>query len=312
MIIDGNIHVHGVVVGSTASINSINAVQAISADAASATIGTVVFSNSNNVSFGLNNQTLTASTSGGAGGVLATVSMYPFPGWFGINTVTVISGSTSSSGGSTQTTGTMTIAPIILPAHVSYNEVNGVMNPIPVGGTGSATLGHAYGIYSATGATLSLLTSYIFNEMISQNGIANRSQYYYWGTNSTSNSSSTSGDNSSLFSGTRVFKLSTGGGSILAAGYFLGEMITKSISSTDIYNHNAVIITGSQTAIQSFIGQTGTTASGHLFYHGLVSTASNGPSTGANLMPATFNVSLISATAGTSQWRQPFIMFRTT
>jgi hypothetical protein len=314
MIIDGNVDYKGVLVGSSASISSMNAIQGISVGANSVGSGTIVFSNSNNVSFGLSQGIITMSTSGGTttGASYATGFQWPpLQGWNAITRLTVNSGTVASTGGSTQTTVSFSVAPVVVPYAISYNAAEGLVVPSFAAGTGSVTVGLMYGIYTLTGNTLSLQTSYNFVERMSRNSATNHSHRWNWGTDSAANSSSSGGNISTLFSGTRQINIGTGVNSIPPGNMWILVGETRSVSSTDVFQQSSFNFFNADTTgnLTHFYGLTD---SQNLFlYQGCFSSTSNDTATGVNMIPSSFNVSILSRTDGINELRVPWIRFFT-
>src|SRR5687767_6202870 len=114
--------------------------QAISAGSVSQSQGTVVFSNSNGVTFGMNGSTVTAS--------VATVGSFvasAFPVGQPVNNQGFVNGSLS-------------FINFDLPFYMTASRVNFFSNVgVTSGGGGSATVSHLAGLYTMSGSTASLL-----------------------------------------------------------------------------------------------------------------------------------------------------------
>ena len=312
---NANLDVKGVVIGSTASISSLNAIQGISAGANSISIGTLVLSNSNNISFGISGQTITASSSGTGAG-RGTVSIYPSPG-YGLQVLSILSTcSFSGAGGSTTTTVERCfVSPLHLPADVVYNQVEGLANVTLGGGTCSNSIGVYYGLYSITESTLSRALSYCFNLLHSETGNATRTFSWWWGTRSTTNSTSTNGDVTSLFNASRIYLLETNAGSTLTAGdYHLVVLYTHSSANANILGFTPIGMAGTSTQTTHSIiaktwGQTQATQFDSVGrYWGYFSTTSADSVTQANMLPASFNTSIVSATDFPHQIAKPTVI----
>jgi hypothetical protein len=267
--------------------------------------GTLVFQGTNNITLsqitgagGIH----TIQISGAAGGVGggATLSMFPWP-QPGVFTQTVNSGTTAATGGSTQTTCSIYIAPMVLPYNLSYRSVELVQSQaLSVNGTGSASGGHLLGIYTLNAATLSLLSSYIFNYQLSQNSTSAQSHYWYWGTNSTSNSSSLGGDVSASFTGIRRIQLYGAEASFAKSQYWAAWAHTMMTAGAAGVGHISVLmeVSASQSSLGSYLGEN--TWEPAYPYHGIISTTSNGTTTGLLVMPGSIGVSDITLTSATS------------
>lgn len=307
MIYDGNVDYKGVLLASSASISSINAVNAVSAGASSITSGNMVLSNSNNISFGLNAGTVTASIANQ--GLFA--SQYPMPGYFGLFTQSNNLGATGNTGGEFQTTASFFIHPMNLPYNLSYNQVAFAFSLSISAGTGSNSEGYLYGLYTLNGGTrFDLVTSYIFNYRFSQNSDTSQAIYWYWGTNSTSNSSSSEGNISVNYSGTMNGLLETNAGSSLAASeYYLAYGYTYRSANAIVGRINrGCLFSGTNTILGRVIGETSSIALHP--YMGNFTTTSNATTTGQLVMPGTINTSVITNIGGSGQWRNGYILFR--
>lgn len=139
----------------------------VSAGTTSNDLSNFVMSNSNNVSFGLNGSTVTASAQ------IGTVSMWPdvLPASTAVSTY--YSGSTSQGGGGGSTrsgyTFSIYMVPIALNAPVAYSNLRMVMSNNTAGGTGSITHMLSVGFYTNNANTLSKVTQYCGGIYLSQN-----------------------------------------------------------------------------------------------------------------------------------------------
>ena len=131
------------------------------------TSGTVVFSNSNGVSFGLNGSTMTASVNAAAGG---TATM-----WWPFNEAVNVMGQ--------QGNGTWHVVAVPTPAPAALGEVqiDRVCFPILVSNssnsTGSATVSISMGIYTKNNSSLSLAHSTTGTLAVTYSGTVNNSTY---------------------------------------------------------------------------------------------------------------------------------------
>lgn len=202
----------------------------LSAGTTSANASAFVFSNGGNVTFGLNGSTITASApSGGGGGATASV-FDPRPDAL---RVTGVVGN-----------GTLAMQPVVVPLHVHHDRF---VFPINFSGatnsTARITLSMSVGLYTKTGSTMSLLTSYSSAQNITHSGTANSSQNV----------------------GPRLFTLGATG-TITAGQYFVGIHSRSSSSSANASISQYVVSqlnsswsgvwgVGSNTSIQNPLGR---------------------------------------------------------
>lgn len=281
---------------------------AINANAGTpATTGTIVFSNSNGVTFGINGNTITASVAAGGGGgnTLSHWPASPMP----LSTITNYVGASGATGGSTQFTGSFYVSPVFLEDAVSFSRIN-IMASLATGsaGTGSNSIGRMVGIYTLNGGTaLSLLSSFMFRHEISQNSVTAQSHYFYWGTNSTSNSSSSGGNISSAYVGYRNMPIYTGNTSLSAGQYYFAIAQINRSSSVNVMpasNHAYI------SAVLTTAGQLGSTNLTPPFkFMGVFSSTTNTNVLTAQFMPGSVHTSVITNTGNISQWRIPHLQF---
>jgi len=301
-----NVNYKGILVGSSASISSMNAIQGMSVGATSG-FGSMLLHTTFSVSFGINGQTITMSRLATGSAVM---SHYPLPGYFGIEVASVDSGSTAATGGSTQATMSAYIAPMILPYNLSFNQVECIAYSVAQGASasGSVSEGFLYGLYSLNQSTaFSLVSSFAANINKSQGSVSSQTFHWYWGTNSTANSSSSffAGDSGTNFTGTRKILLSSGAGSLSASHYFLAAAYTGISTSASVGRISSLaFISGNTTNMNLSFGAN--TSAPHDMFIGLFSTTTNGTTSGMLVMPASINTSAI-----TSNSRIPHIQFRT-
>lgn len=184
--------------GAVADAGEIN----FSAGTQSRNLASVVFSNSNGVSFGLSQSTITASVNAGGGG--ATLSGF-FP--FGFPDV----GAAGAYTFNTIPNNTPEIVPMPLPADLHFDRA-----VIPVswsqnvgGNTGTFTVFQQLVLYSSTGSTLSVHASQTYSTSVSFHS-----------------------DNDSLFSGPKVFTIPWTT-TLTAGNYWLAEVHSTTRSSTN-------------------------------------------------------------------------------
>ena len=303
---NANIDYKGVLLASSASISSINAIQTISAGANSITSGTAVFSNANFMNFGVSGFTVTAKTAALFG------SYFPENGFCGISTQTNNLGTTASTGGSTQETISAYISPLILPYNLSYNRVQVGVSYSTSAGTASQTERWHYGLYTKNANSFSRVTSWVFNNMLSQNSTTSIIIRQYWGTDSTSNSTQSTYTNPAGLADINKILLETysNSQSLSAGHYFLavGYIITSGASIIGRMNRG-VYFGGSQTSgAGSYFGTTVL----HTYDPSLgrFTITSNGTNTANFLMPVSIATSDVNFTA--QDWRVPFIIFGST
>lgn len=294
-----------------------------SAGTTSGNLGTVVFSNSNNVSFGLNGGTITGSvpaTSSLSGvnvtlstngntisviGAAAPNSFWP-PIPQPIASSSMVSGTSGATGGSFQTTAALYISPMVLNNALTFGEVE-----IPVShgafsaGTGSGTIGHHVGIYTLNGGTaLSLVSSFVFQANMSVNSATAVSGYYFWGTNSTSNSTSSGGNISASFTGARQIKVYDSTGYLSGGDYWVAHALTMRSSSVNVLVSFAtgMYLSASQTQVPiNYFGDN--SSSPTMRFIGSATTTQNNANSLVFAMPTSIHTSAITNTGGTSQHR---------
>lgn len=263
------------------------------------TAGTTSFNASNNASIflhGGNNITLsgngsTITLSGAAGGTTPVVSKYPIENVSFSNASIASFGNVSTTGGSTQITATLFVAYRPHIADVQFNEIVQVGSFGAAAGTGSVTNAVIYGIYTQTGSTLSLVSSFHFGLFASQSSATARSHYWWWGTISTSNSSSTAGNISGSFSGQRRYILWTGtDGTLTSGNYYHVFGVYRRTSSANVYGITGVF--GENVASNAFFNETRATYVGNLNGYISISTNTNVVANGLHV-PNSFNTSAI-------------------
>lgn len=279
---------------------------AIAGGTSTATNGTVIFSNANGVSFGLNNGTMTASAAGGGGGGV-TVSHWP-PSPVGLVS---LSNYTGATGAGTNITASFHVAPLQLEQAVSFSRANIVGSFATVAGTGSVSIARMLGIYTLNGGTaLSLSTSFMFRHEISQSSVTAQSHRWYWGTNSTSNSSSAGGNISANYTGYRVLPVYvSGGGMVLSAGqYYIAFAQTNRSSGANIMPAASIMyISQSQSSLGGQLGSAATIQPFTLIGQFSSTTAVGNFTT--PFMPVSINTTAITGTGGSSQWKWPYVNF---
>lgn len=281
----------------------------VSAGTTSGNLQTIQFNNANGVSFGLNGSTVTASVNAGGGGT--TVSWYP-PLPLPIASSTMVTGTSGNTGGSFQTTAHLYVAPMQLQQALTFGGVEIIASHGALSaGTGSVTIGHQIGIYSLNGGTaLSRISSFQWNCVLSQSSATAITAQFWWGTNSTSNSTGITGNSSASITGPRVLKLYDSTGSLPAGDYWIAQAMTHRSSSVNIAASwfTGMFLSQSQsTAGASYFGNS--TIGSIMRNIGIVSTTQNNANSLVFQMPSSIHTSAITGTGGTSQMRIPVPRF---
>lgn len=198
-----------------------------------ATTGTVVFSNSNGVTFGINGNTITASVNAGGGGT--TLSSY-------VNQLPASTGS-QTLGAMGVTSGSALFFPVSIETAVQFNALRIPMNFSYATSTvsGQQTVSHSFGLYSLNGSTLSLISSNSLTYRVTNSSVsatvsvatATATTGYAYG----SITASTTAQIHSLFGtrGLRAIDLQFGNTMSLSPGmYWLGYLRRDSSSSANI------------------------------------------------------------------------------
>ena len=248
----------GLVSSGTASFVDANGVTFTNnAQSFSASVAMQTFSNvgGQNITFGLSGGTaLTASVA--AGGAGPSLINWPHP-WamFVSSNVGLNSGTDGSTGGSTQFTAHQYFAPWNLPAGLAFTRVQQMISFGATGaGTGSITRFFELGIYTAGGSTLSRISSFRFVLQMSQNSVSAVSGRWYFGTDSTSNSTSVGGNVSASFTSARdlVVFTSAGNATLSAGNYWLAHRYYVSDSSTPVFNAASQVCHSAPLPLQPF------------------------------------------------------------
>jgi hypothetical protein len=313
--------------GGTVSVNATQTVQtqdvlSIGLSTGGNTQGnTTVNTGSRLVLVGTNNITLSQATAAGAttvsisGPAAYTASMWPaIPN--PIATSSMISGTSGSTGGSSQTTAHFYIAPYVIDENVTFNQIRGAISGAISAGTGSISAAHYLGIYTLNANTaLSLVSSMIFNVVASQNSQTNYTGKWWWGTDSNANSNQASGAAvSNDFIGLRPVSFTTGANSLPAGDYWIAHGYTQRTSGASIGGWNSAAfmnITG--TTIPNLHVAFGTTAPiSPIRYLGVFTTTSNATTTNLLVVPGSIHTSVISGTNAFSLWLLPNITIMST
>ena len=244
----------------------------------------------------------------------ATQSLYPV-GPVPLATSSFVSGTSGGTGGSTQWTVTGYVSPIYIENPWQFDEVEMLVSQQATSaGTGSVTNGWMVGLYSQNNSTLSQITSFQFVHYMSQNSVTAQTHNWYFGTNSTSNSSASNGNISASYTDLRAIQLFDGGNTnvvTLAPGtYYQVVVHTNRSSSVNVHGmSSAMCQSWSQTTNASYFGRAAYTAPFEESYLGLFSTTMNAANTGLHSLPTVISSSAITNTGGSSQVRLPFVRY---
>lgn len=223
------------------------------------------------------------------------------------------SGTSGGTGGSTQFTVTGYASPIYLDNPLHYSAVEMLISgQATVAGTGSASNGWMVGLYTSTGSTLSLLTSFQFVHVMSQSSVTARTHSWFWGTNSAANSSSLSGNVSASFSDLRNIRLYEDATLSLPEGTAYQVVVhTQRTSSSNLGGfQSAMCQSWSLSTAASYFGRASYSAPlGETLFHGVFSTTLNASNSHNFSLPASIHHTAVTKTGGSSQARLPFVRF---
>lgn len=238
-----------------------------------------------------------------------TQSFYPFP-----PLPQATSSMNSGTTGASSTTQHYYLGPFVVQNDVHYNRALHHFSGATAAGTGSWSAAYMFGLYTLNGGTaFSLSQSWIFNVLLSQNSVTAQSVYVYWGTNSTSNSTSWGGNSSASFTAIKEMLLATGASTLTKGIYYLAVGYTHRTSGASVGGLNScMFVSVSQTTGGVRFG-TNTVAPYLGRYIGSFSTTTTGTTTGptVHVMPASVNTSVLTSTGGSSQFRLPIMHFGT-
>lgn len=304
----------GMITSGTAVFSNANGVSFnIAGQTVVANVAFLTVANSNGVTLGLDAGTLTASVNAGAGGPVA----YEWPpkpyATAGIAAVTVLT--TGATGGSTQSTGTFTLTPMWVPNGINATRILFAISQVTgAAGTGSVSKIHQMGIYSLNGGSaFSLISSFMNRVEISQNSITAITHRAYWGTNSTSNSTQTSGNITANFlTGRRALLMWTGGTaapfSLTPGNYYLVDGCHIRSSSVNVMAAFTRCVMSDFSNSLFGMGETAIAGYGAAHWEGQFSTTTNvtagmtGP-----MVPGSIHTSAFSTING--QQANPMILF---
>lgn len=242
----------------------------------------------------------------GANQTIFTASQYP-PMAQPMATLSAYSGATTTTAGGSVTSYSMYISPMVVEHPVTFNSVVFLMSHATVAGTGSGTNAHMFGLYTNNAGTLSLVSSWHFEHRISQNSVSARTIYWFWGTNSTSNNSNTSGNVSASIAKMNCCLLHTGASSLNSGNYWLGYMQTMSQNAASIGSFSAMHVSQSQSTFGSMFGTNVSSMIDGFF--GIYSRSTTGGVAHVNILPVSIHNTAVTKTGGSSQNRSNLIYF---
>lgn len=282
-------------------------------NASTASGSNVVFQGAGGVTLAGSNDTIIISGAAGGGGW--SHSVFPF-GPVPLATSSFVSGTTGGTGGSTQATVSAYVSPLYVERPTVFDEVGMLISgQATVAGTGSASNGWMVGLYSDNNSTLSFMSSWQFNHVMSQNSVTAQSHTWWWGTNSTTNSSGLNGNVSASFSSLANINLFNGAGTqvlTLPEGRLFQVVIhTARTSSSNLGGYSSAMCQSwSQTTGASYFGtNVYRPPLGEEMWHGLFSTTLNASNSGVFSLPSAISSSAITNTGGSSQVRMPFVRY---
>ena len=275
----------------------------------SASLSSIVFSNSNGVSFGLNGSTMTASVN--AGGAGAAMSKFPYEPLYASAVLTIASGTIGTTGGSTQVSGIGYLNFMPVPNNIEFRDLVVVHTVNTIAGTGSVSLGNMLGIYSLNGNTvLSLVSSFQNVINISQNSVSAKSFHYYWGTNSNANSTSLGGNISASMTGFRWMYLNQSEQTLAAGNYYFAYMHTANTTGSYIHNMSTVLLNPVNNSAFNLPFGNNVISNPGAQWNGVFSTTTNNSAMGLPVMPTTIHTSRISGTNNVSQQRPIYFVMQ--
>lgn len=234
---------------------------------------------------------LSAPNAGGGGGV----TMERWPDYVTLAGQSMNSGTTGATGGSTQVTVSLKLAPLQMQNYLTYNIVQHRVSAQTVAGTGSASIIYFGGLYTRNASTLSLITdkTWQFAMVMSQNSVSARTVSWWWGTNSTSNSSSLSGNVSGSFTGDRAILCLTTADSLTPGQYWLmaghiGRTSGANINSSASFMGNSL---RANALAQVFGANTLANTLFQIWPFGHISATTNTNVTGLGVFPASIHTS---------------------
>lgn len=275
--------------------------QVVSAANGNFTWQTLSFSDGNGISF--------STTSGAGPAIIASYAPVTISEWGYTNEIRTAgynTGTTAATGGSSQTTASFFIAPLQLAHTLSFYRLNRFASNVSAGGTGSCTNAHMLGLYTLNAGTrLDSVSTWLWNHINSQNSSTAQTHQWWFGTNSTSNSSGLTGNVSASVSDMHRIYPFVGSTTLSPGYYWIVDGYTGRSSNAAVALFSAGLAGITTMSSYFALGDTGSLPTG--LYQGAFSTTSNGTSTGYQVLPATIHTSVIS----TSPARIPIFWFNT-
>lgn len=243
-------------------------------------------------------------------GMQHTLSYFPYdpPA---MATTSCNSGTTGATGGSSQTTASLFIAPLKLDRAHEWTKIGGLISYATAAGTGSVSAGHMLGVYSRTGDSISRVSTFCHQMLMSQNSVTAVSLHRFWGTNSAANSTSFGGNSSASMTSVRFALFGTAApGSFSQGDYFVVHGYTHRTSGASVGAASGALYVNRQSyATIQVMGNTANTVvwADHL---GAISITSNGTTTGYNCLPDTIATSAFSGQTLTAnmRWFSPIMI----
>jgi hypothetical protein len=232
-----------------------------------------------------------------------------------ISSAPLYAGTSGSTGGSTQFTVSGRVWSEAIPFDIHYKDLDmAATMSATASGTGSASIYHAFGIYTLNGNTvLSRVSSFYHGQHMSQNSITARTHYAWWGSNSAANTTTANGNISASWSGFRRFDLHDSDATLSAGNYFFAHFMYQRSSAANVFSQAGIAHrTASQTSGFSYFGTNTFVQPFGTRGLGIFSTTTNTNTIQLGIqMPASIATSAITGTGGSSQNLQPFFwMYR--
>ena len=299
----------------------------VSAGAGNNLLSAMTFANSNNISFGINASTLTASVV-----PPGTLSMWPFilPGSTAVSTYYAGSTSQGGGGGSTQTgvTHSLYVVPMPLAAALAFSELRmGMSNTRSTAGTGSATHVYSAGIYTNNAGTLSLVKGYYGGIFVSQNSVTAQT-FRVWTATTGSNSVggayagirfetvySSQGNisaNSQIDNGLKFVRIDDGVATTLTeCQYYLAFGLASVSSGVNLYSNAGVLQSNaiSSLHIPDLGRENSTQTSNYLPAWGAISTTYTSVSNAATFFPLPNAIAISNMSMSNSAWQRFHLPF---
>jgi hypothetical protein len=224
-------------------------------------------------------------------------------------------GASTTVGGGSSSTLSWYVAPLIVDNGVTFNDVKAIISvAATAAGTGSGTHRHVVGIYSRNASTLSLVTSFAWNAVHSQNSVSAQSLTWWPGafSASTTNSQAISGNVSATITGLHEIRMNaTASATSLAPGhYFIAHAYNFRSSSVNLFAMGSAwrYSVSQFTGAMGFSNTTGPIQGSP--WNGIASTVSTTPTQFEFVAPASIHSSAITATGGTSLNQWPLVILQ--